>query len=323
MAPLKSPSSPLRLVNAPSAPRRLILLDTNIMQYAITSEKGAVIQRLNLELEKLHKSRTTEFGLLMTPFQLLEVLGVSIPNVSVSHEQSKEQSAHQIFDEVTKDAEKKFIDLSVLSQENLKTRASERRSYLPKEAHALFDTCITTPCEQPDLTRQLASLLAWDYGVKHIVSISATRETEQLLATLMITPGRSYLSRFRIAKRFWDLFYSSVHRHIMEKSTSEALQVANKAMRLKTTRDFLDCDIYHIACFGWFESDVTVLTCDPPESILNRVAAYKGMVEAVAAIAPDVPTNRLPMLRAGVIARCDPNGEITQVFPVQAIPTIV
>jgi hypothetical protein len=64
------------------------------------------------------------------------------------------------------------------------------------------------------------------------------------------------------------------------------IEAANKEMQLKTRRDFLDCDLYHIACFGWFGADVTVLTCDPPDSIMNRIAVYKGMVESVAANAP-------------------------------------
>lgn len=77
-----------------------------------------------------------------------------------------------------------------------------------------------------------------------------------------------------------------------------------------------------MACFGWFDADVTVLTCDPADSTMNRIAVYKGMVE-VASNAPDLPEDRLPAVRVGIIARCEPTGEITHIFPVHGVPTIV
>ncbi|MDB5582734.1 MAG: hypothetical protein JWR80_7910 [Bradyrhizobium sp.] len=315
------PEPSLRLRNAPLAQRRLMILDTNIMQYAITSPGGAVIHRLNTEIEKSGIADAAERGYCMTPFQILEVLGTRLPDISVAAKPIKGQSPGQLLDQVVNDARAKFAALPELSQERLAGRARERRSYLPKEAHALFDLCITGPCAQPDLTLQIASVLAWDYGVKSAFPKDVSREVDRSLAALLLVPGQSHLSRFRIAKRMWDHFYAKA-RHWVP-AAADAIHVANKAMQLKTRRDFLDCDIYHLACFGWFDADVTVLTCDPPDSVLNRIAVYKGMVEAAAANAPDAPESRFPPLHNGIIARCEPSGEITHIFPVQRIPTIV
>ena len=315
------PEPSLRLGKAPPAQRRLMILDTNIMQYAITSPGGAVIHRLNDEIEKTRIADAAEFGFCMTPFQIIEVLGTVLPDIGVAATPINGQSLRQVLDQVVDDARATFAALPELSQECLAGRARERRSYLPEEAHALFDKCITAPCAQPDLTLQIASVLAWDYGVKSVFPKDVAPEVDRSLALLLLVPGLSQLSRFRIVKRMWDHFYAKA-RHSVQDAAS-AIHVANKAMQLKTRRDFLDCDIYHLACFGWFDSDVTVLTCDPPDSILNRIAVYKGMVEAVAANAPDIPDDRLPLLHAGIIARCEPSGEITHIFPVQRIPTIV
>lgn len=319
--PLADHEPSLRLRHASPAQGRLVLLDTNIMQYAITSQDGAVIHRLNDEIEKTGITRASEMGFCMTPFQIMEVLGTKLPDIGVAAKRIKGQPPHELFDQIVNDSRAKFATLPELSQERLSERARERRSYLPVEAHALFDMCITEPCSQPDLTLQIASVLAWDYGVKSVFPKDLARELDRRLALLLLLPGQSHLSRFRIAKRLWDGFYAKA-RHSVP-AAGDAIDAANKAMQLKTRRDFLDCDIYHLACFGWFGSDVTVLTCDPPNSILNRIAVYKGMVEAVAANAPDVPEDRFPMLHAGIVARCEPSGEITHIFPVQRIPTIV
>ena len=86
-------------------------------------------------------------------------------------------------------------------------------------------------------------------------------------------------------------------------------------MQLKTRRDFLDCDPYHLACFGWFGADVTVKTFDPADSILNRISVHKCIVEGVDTIATDIATDQLPVLRVGIVARCEPTGEIAHIFP--------
>lgn len=156
--------------------------------------------------------------------------------------------------------------------------------------------------------------------MKHAFPNAVSRDVDHALATLLLAPGQSELSRFRIAKRMWDQFYANARHYVP--NAAGAISVANKAMQLKTRRDFLDCDIYHLACFGWHDADVTILTCDPPDSILNRIAVYKGMVNAAASRALDVPEDRFPLLRAGIIARCEPNGEITHIFPIQEIATI-
>ncbi len=319
--PAVFPEPSLRLQKAPPAERRLLILDTNIMQYAITSPGGAVIHRLNAEIEKSKVAEAAETGFCMTPFQILEVLGTSVPDIGVAAKPMKGQSAREVLDQVVKDARGKYAALPQLAQAALAARARERRSYLPVECHPLFDMCITQPCEQSDLTVQIASVLAWDYGLKSAFPKQIVRDVDRALAILLLIPGQFHLSRFRIAKRMWDLFYAEARHWVSD--SAEAIRIANKAMQLKTRRDFLDCDLYHLACFGWFDTDVTVFTCDPPESILNRIAVYKGMVEAAAANASDVDASCFPPLRVGIIVRCEPTGEITHIFPVQRIPTIV
>lgn len=206
------PEPSLRIRPAPPAQRRLMILDTNIMQYAITSPDGAVIHRLNAEIKKSRIADAAEFGFCMTPFQLLEVLGIAVPDIGIAIKPIKGQSPRQLLDQVFNDARVKFAAFPELSQESLARRAHERRSYLPDQAHALFDTCIAAPCSQPDLSHQIASVLAWDYGLKSVFPKDVAREVDRSLAVLLLVPGLSHLSRFRIAKRMWDHFYAKA-RH--------------------------------------------------------------------------------------------------------------
>jgi hypothetical protein len=185
-----------------------MILDTNIMQYAIASSGGTVIHRLNAEIERTRIAEAAETGFCMTPFQILEVLGTVVPDIGVPTQPSKGQSRRQLLDQVINEARAKYAALPQLAQSSLAARAVERRSYLPEEGHALFDLCITGPCSQTDLTLQIASSLAWDYGLKSVFSKSIAKEIDNSLAPLLLVMGHSQLSRFRIAKRLWDVFYA-------------------------------------------------------------------------------------------------------------------
>ena len=182
----------------------------------------------------------------------------------------------------------------------------------------MFDICVLNPSLQDDVGKHIASALAWDHALKIAYPEPIAADVDRFLMTLLLTQGHDNISRFRIVKRMWDRFYSKALQSVP--SAAASINAANKAMRLKSKRDFLDCDLLHLACFGWFGGDVLVLTCDPPQTILNRLAVYKGMV---AAVPTELSRDELPKIRDGVVARCESTGEITHIFPVQRVPTIV
>lgn len=315
------PPLELRLPLAAPAQRQLMILDTNIMNYAITSPGGAVIARLNTGIEAAGLVRTGSSGFCMTPFQTLEVLGTRLPEVEVPVQPRKGVEASAIVGSVVDEALAAYAALPELSQPSLGARADERRSFLPEEGRALFDMCVLGPVRQPGITGQIASALAWDHALKAVYPKDIANDVDNFLASLLLVAGHSNISRFRIAKRMWDFFYARGRLIVPE--AADGIADAAKAMRLKTRRDFLDCDLIHLACFGWFEDDVVVLTSDPPDAILSRIAVYKGMVQAAAANAPDMEPDRLPAVRPGLIVRCEPDGEISHIFPIERVPTIV
>jgi hypothetical protein len=311
----------LKLGIAAPADRQFMILDTNIMNFAVTSPGGEVVKKLNAEIESAQVVRAETFGFCMTPFQTLEVLGTKLPEIALVPKYQKGQSASDLVGSVIDEATAAYLALPELSQEVLEARATERRSYLPEEGTELFDLCILGPLGRADLRSQIASALAWDHGLKAIYPKAIARDVDTFLASLLLVKGHSNISRFRVAKRLWDGFYARARTLVP--SAADEIDKAARAMKLKSRRDFLDCDLIHLACFGWFDEDVIVLTCDPPETILVRIAVYKGMVEAVAANAPDLDTHDLPMVRAGLIVRCERDGSISHIFPVQRVPTIV
>lgn len=314
------PEPMLRLRCADPTPRQLVILDTNIMNYAVTSQRGAVINKLNEQIETAKLVHTPTFGFCMTPFQMLEVLGTAVPEIGVLPKRKKDQTAGEYVGSVVDTALANYIALPELSQKSLEARAHERRSYLPVEGRELFDMCILRPAQLADLAGQIASALAWDWALKVAYPKEFAKEIDSFLVSLLLVSGQSNISRFRVAKRLWDSFYANARTLVSE--AADGIAEANKAMRLKSRRDFLDCDLIHLACFGWFDDDVIVLTCDPPDTIRWRISVYKGMVQAAAANAPTVNPARLPAIRAGLIVCCGPDGEISHVFPVQRLPTV-
>ncbi len=318
--PTELPPPSLKLSCARPADRRTMILDTNIMNYAITGPSGAVIEKLNSEIEAARIVEGVGFGFCMTPFQILEVLGTPLPELGAIPKVKIGHSAADVVGAVVDDTLAAYRALPELSQPRLAARARERRSYLPIQGHALFDLCVLGPLDQPDMAGQIASALAWDHALKASYPKAIARDVDMFLTTLLLVRGNPHISRFRVAKRLWDVFYARGRKLVPE--AADAIEKANLAMRLKSRRDFLDCDLIHLACFGRNEDDVVVLTCDPPDTILARIAVYKGMVEAAAGMGPTLDPNHLPPIRAGLIVRCEPNGTISHIFPVQRVPTI-
>ena len=288
------------------------------MHYMITGERGKVIKMFNDCLSKYGLIRSKKTSFCMTPFQLMEVLGIQLKEVRVIPRHNKGEIAREVIGRVVDETLEQYIQLPELSQYSLEARARDRRKYVQFESLDLYDMCVLHPTLQVDVGSHIASSLAWDNALKATYPKSIATEVDQFLCALLLTKGHDNISRFRVAKRMWSKLYGRSLK--MFPDSSAEINQANKAMRLKTRKDFLDCDLIHLACFGWFGEDVLVATCDPPETVLWRLAVYKGMV---AAVPTTISQSGLPKVRHGIIVTCNPDGAITHIFQAQTVPTIV
>ncbi len=298
--------------------RRYFILDTNIANYLFLGKDGQAISRLNDSLSKWGLVTSDETAFCMTPFQLVELLGTKLPDVIVEPKHLTGDTAAKIVGRTVDEARRQYRLVPELEQAALEQRAKERRSYIPEQCLDLFDICVLYPSQKQDLTNDIAEMLAWDHALKSTYPKKLSEEVERFLMSLLLTSGGQHISRFRIVKRLWDRYY---RRAIVDlPSHASEINKLNKAMRLKSRRDFLDCDLVHLASFGWLGDDVLVFTCDPPESVLGRLTVYKSMIGAVPT---ELSPNKLPLLSHGMIICCSPEGEITHIFPVNRVPVIV
>ncbi|MEM8976201.1 MAG: hypothetical protein AAGD43_29385 [Pseudomonadota bacterium] len=297
---------------------RYFVFDTNIMNHLVTGADGRVVETLNESLSSSNLIKGPETAYCMTPFQVLEALGTKLPVLDIELDHRTGDTAPALFDRLREDSLQAYLALPELGQSGLEARARERRSFIPQECRELFDISVLGPTLLPDVGRQIASSLAWDNALKFSYPKAVAAEVDQFLSALLLAKGGEHISRFRVVKKLWDTFYRRASQAHPERIAE--LNRVNKAMRLKSRRDFLDCDLIHLACFGWFGDDVLVFTCDPPDTVLGRLSVYKSMI---AAIPSEVPPKDLPKVRDGIVACCTPRGEITHLFPAQRVPTII
>jgi hypothetical protein len=301
---------------------RYYFLDNNIFNFAVTGAGGAVIEELNRSIAKFPELEQPDTAFCMTPFTLLEALGTRLPEISVKPIWPKDKTTRDVVSDVVARAKQSYLALPELTQTAIVQRIQERRSFIPVECHDLFNHCVTNPGSRVETPVEIANVLAWDYALKIQYPKDKRDEIRTFFMTIIVAARAAPLiSRFRIVKRLWDEFFKM--RTLHAASAKEGIEAANRAMRLKTTRDFVDCDLLHLACFGWGDHDVVAFTCDPPAAICKRVSVYKGIVALARDWADQIDPAQLPQLRDGRIAFCEPDGNITQLVRISDLPTII
>lgn len=300
---------------------RYYFLDNNIFNYAVMGAGGAVIQELNRSIAQFPELQQPDTAFCMTPFTLLEALGTKLPDISVKPLWPKGAATRDVISDVVGRAKQSYLALPELTQAAISQRIHERRSFVPVECRDLFDICVTNPGSRAETPVEIANVLAWDYALKGSYPKDRQAEIRTFFMTIIVAArAASLISRFRIVKRLWDEFFKMKALHAV--GAKEGIERANRAMRLKTTRDFVDCDLLHLACFGWGDHDVVAFTCDPPEAICQRVSVYKGIIALARGWADQIDPAELPQLRDGRIAFCQPDGSITKLVRILDLPTI-
>jgi hypothetical protein len=190
----------------------------------------------------------------VSPLQTLELLGTGLPKAEIKTVATKGVFPCVLFAEVLYEALAFFETHPRLASDFLRARAKELRQHIPEEGWLLFDMWVTAPCERPDFTKRVAEVLAWDTACGWLYPRKIVPGMERYLASLMIRSGSPHLSRVRLAKRMWDIFYTHCRDSVPD--AKELVETGQKAMKIKSRGDVLDCDLIHRACFGDDDQDV-------------------------------------------------------------------
>jgi hypothetical protein len=303
------------------------LMDNNLLNYACSTPDGVVISKLNEGLATLPMlNQKTCMTVIMTPFSLIEALGIKWTEIKViapNGQGARKRPAAEIVSEVISHATAAYRALPVLQPEYLASRVRERRMHIDSAALPLFNIFVGNKALSADAPEALANSLGYDYAFKCMYPKMVRADVNRFLYVMaLLQPAVPTLSKFRVAKLFWDQFFTKGSK-LHNPAFQDEIKYVNRSMRLKTSRDFLDCDLIHFACFGWGTLPVAAFTCDDPQVIFHRVAVYKGFIRYLINLTEGIPAERLPMMRHGLIVRCDPDGTITHIFPTESIPAIM
>jgi hypothetical protein len=270
----------------------LVFLDNNFYRRLCTTKDGFALQRWITSMQASEvltrvflKGQVKPY---VTPFSMLEGLGITVPYPDIELPRSLQKTAHtalEQFDFVDAEAKKYFAGLEALTVEYFTKRFQEQSKYTHPSSKAIERMHIESGLRDAALPHKLITALSFDYVVKYQYS----RETRKALRGFIFVHWLflqdsmlSSLSKYRLAKSIWDDAFTEMQQ-------TPSLRVAgsaeiNNLMSFKKHRDFVDTDLIHLAVHGYFDGvsyqRLVCVTCDDRDTVLNRVRAYKTLYNA-------------------------------------------
>ena len=194
---------------------------------------------------------TDKLSLAMTPFSLLEAIGVVPPNPTISLPAALVDGVGQeeeICDCLLKQAFLFLEQCPDMSEQRLLEKAQEQRLYTKNDVLVFFDETVVGPLKQPDAYRHIIRCVAIDALFKYPFSNTLAPNMQVQFLTLLFSRSEvdNAASLFRVMKRLWDNVYSPMYS---DKASFDHQYVtrASEQMRLKNDRDYLDCDLGEVA----------------------------------------------------------------------------
>lgn len=304
------------------------LLDNNI--YSILKKYPNAIRDFNISIKEAGISSGLTIKLRMTPYTVMEALGITIsdPDIKIPRE-ILANGAVGVFSHILIEAKKYYFGQVNLS--DMLQRSTQESTFATKEGKELIKKCISKPLSNEGFTTILAENLAFDMAFKFDYPKDLVFEiTDKFFVNAIFTdyPFIARMSKFRLAKKFWDAHFKKI-----KEKNSEQLDIVhdvNNSMRLKTFKDFVDCDIIHYATIGDFvENDfrpTIAFTCDDGQTIVNRVMAYKTYINYLKdnldenLIEKFSPT--IAKWNSGILVFCNPDATIKSLISVNEIQPI-
>lgn len=270
-------------------PFQLIYLDSNVLNHFF-SARGRDLERKFIEIlqtEGVRIGKTVHFAI--TPFVLLERLGITLKN-DMKFEfdracQSVDNNPRRIYEVINSFYNQARVEISgnpELSRKTLLERCDERLKYIPSSRHSDFRELFHSRCRNDGYVQHIFDQLAWDSvfkfspPLKH--ELTKTYQIACLLLALEAHRMKMPISFFRAAKEVWEVIKNHHIKKSGESILSPELQRIQNAMKLKKTGDLVDGELVHYLCVGGIVSGnckpVVGATMDAPADIEGRVKAY-------------------------------------------------
>jgi len=243
-----------------------IALDNNLLR-GMFSRGGERILHSFLRTRTLFRDCFSDPNslLVFTPFGLLELIGLvppAVPSAPLDNDlvrdlarckadRERAELSYRIADEILNRAREFFANSEAVSHQAMVQLAGRQQSYVEPACRPLFDQCLPLDKMHAHVfEKTVHEHLSWDHLFERTFPKAIDGQmTSFLLGSMLVDGGLiSGVSRFRLAKRFWDESHDKMLRQdpaLAARGTSFA-----RSMKLKSRRDFLDCDLIHLSCFG-------------------------------------------------------------------------
>lgn len=295
------------------------LLDTNLFRSATKSVRNGLMQTLVPAVQHLdYDFGAAGMAVRLSPFGLLEALGIVPIRPPWPTVTDPSTDPRVTYEEIFNYAKDKFRSHPEMQIDHMRRKLADQLDYVVPEARPLFDSCVTGILSRDiDFTEIFSSFLAQDFVFKFPFDRKQFEAMAPMLAVWFFTdfPEGSPASRYRITKRMWDFFYSTIPKGVENRELT-------RAHKLKTDSDFLDTDIVQDVTFGFpfdgVRHRVIALTFDDAGVVSSRAEMHRQCGFAMASLHDGGKAN-LSVIRpfwdhpGGVIIQCDSAGNILAV----------
>lgn len=307
------------------------LLDNNV--YTILRKTPNAIREFDISILNTGVIPVSNIKHLMTPYSVMEAVSVTMtnPNVVVPRELLLNGDVTAIFSFVLNEA--LIYYKSQISKDDFMAKAEIQRAFTLDEINAieLEKRCVQKPLTSANFEEYFSQHLAFDYAFK----FDFPKQLEFDLNDIFFVnsfftdhPFITRLSKFRLTKKFWGQIYPEILN--ANKHQLEIIEMLNKSMRLKNFKDYLDCDLIHFVTVGNYNGSsfrpTIGFTCDDPQTIVNRVMAYKTHIEFLKSNLDDnlssIFGKTTEKWEQGILAFCNENGTVKDYIEVKNIQSL-
>lgn len=269
----------------------LVFFDNNLARKILTGKFGGDRGKLCPELQTL---LTPPFSTKTSAASLMELLGITSIQIDLTAILGSIKGLSDAGD-VYEHIRSKYAELENQISDLLEKKKARQEQYNYSSFDFLWLSLMADCCND---TRNAAAWIAVSLTVDAMQStklLSNGRYVGSLMSEIiqLQDPVVQNLSKMRMAYHLWNEFLRCYQRGSpLSKEHCEII----KSVKLKSDKDYADCDLIHMAVNGYANkenerSKVVCATCDPPETIINRIQIYKGFISYVKSI----PGHELPL----------------------------
>lgn len=312
------------------------LFDNNIYRHLSTSKNGLALEALSesfCKIELLEKISSNKFTYKLTPFTVIEALGIVVPDyqLEIPDNLNNNSSIPELVNYILNKCYEFYLTCPELSKEHLIEKANIQSRYTDTSTNAkkFEQLCIYEPIAHSHFETYIKECFAIDALCKQdYTKDMAFHIADYLLCTNLYHNKITGLSKYRLVKQHWRYI---AHEYKDDNTLKPGrFEAFDKSMKLKKNRDYLDCDLIHLVCIGdYLNGDfhpVIAFTCDNKDIVIDRIISYKSINNTYIHKITDDMRSKAEFIynkwQPGIVVFCNEDGTIIDHLEVSNLPPL-